>query len=143
LPSLGGVDQQPEVIEVFAVTGGVQHFVGRLDQPILDPANITTSQELSRVAPDGGNPNVGASGLWWYQQLLTPIELVQAAIIGQNPVNLQLALQVADRDASGYGTGIERITVEIMRGAVAEPTDVFPIHLHRSYINSRRWTPAG
>lgn len=139
LSSIVGIDQQPEKITIYALTATGAHVIGILDQPILDPAGVTDSVELSRVEPDGGNPNVGADGLWWYQQAFAPPSVVQEEIIGQTPVTFQLSLQVADRDASGYGTGIEKFVVEIMRGAVADTSSTFPIHLHRSYFNQRRW----
>lgn len=139
LPSLGGVDQPPPRLELYALANSVYHFVGVLDQPILDPTNDTTSRELSRVAPDAGNANVGALGQWWYEQQLAATSAVQAALLGQT-VSLRLALACADRDATGYGVGVEKISIEILRGAVAEAEfEDFPVHLHRSYTNSRRW----
>lgn len=140
LPSLGGTDQSPDRFYVYAVTGGIDHLVGEFDQPILDPANAVNAVELSRVEPQAGNPNVGADGLWWYEQLFTPKRVVQDPVIGQNSVRLRLVLQSAARNASGYGVGVERVAVEIMRGGYVDPEGaVFPINLHRSYINSRRW----
>ena len=139
-PSLSGEDQEAPRVELFAVTGdGATHFVGRLDSPILDPDGVTVSKELSRVGGDAGNANVGVDGKWWFSQVCTPVREVQDAVLGDALVSLRLALHCGQRDATGYGTGVERVCLDILRGGQDDASAEFAVNLHRSYINSRRW----
>lgn len=138
-PSLGGSDQSAPELEVFALVGGTPFSIGKLDSPVLLPGEADGSKELSRVKGQPGNPNVGADGLWWYEQLLKPNIEVQGGVLGNAGVSFRLNLSCAARDASGYGTGIERVAVEIQRGSIESQTPEFPNALYRSYVNSRRW----
>lgn len=138
LATLGGVEQEPETFDVYACVAGEYILVGRLEQPLLDPAAEPTAVELSRVEPDGGDARIGADGAWWYEQLLTPPAETQAFALGSS-TSLRFAVSTPECDASGFGIGVERVAVEILRGPVAYDLATFPVHLHRSYVNSRRW----
>lgn len=143
-PQHASVDTQPERLSVVADNGTTLVELGTLDQPILNPGGITNSRLLSRITGDGGEPRVGADGDWWYTQLIEPDIDVQEVLLGEAAVDLSLAMQVYPRTTTGYGVGVWRVALEIMRGGVSTPTEVtMPLHLLPSYFDRRHWVPEG
>lgn len=151
VPSILSGDQQHEQLSLWIDTGTELLEIGAFDNFTTAESAEAQARELSRVGGDGGDPRIGADGKWWYEQIMVPKEAHQALILGISP-ELRLILDVNERDASDFGLGIERLTVEIVRGNVNDvaaarggfgtipavaPT--FPLELHRSILNSRRW----
>lgn len=138
-PTLSGTPQ-PEMLTLVADPGSGQIILGELEQPFISPPSSPASLSLSRIEGDAGDPRVGADGLWWYTQVVTPLKAVQEQLLGQASVALGLSMKAAPRDATGYGVGVEKVVIEMMRGPSPDPVvPVFPAYLWRSHWNSTRW----